>query len=495
LIYPHQLFRPHPAGVGADLTVLVEDPLFFKQYSFHAQKLVFHRASMKRLAAELSGLGAEVAYVEAHELEETGDIAKWLKKRKTKRVQVVEPWDDWLLTRLRVGLERERIAVGVIDDPHSMNSRELFNEIASKKPKVFFTEFYIQQRKRLGLMLDEEGKPVGGKWSFDAENRKKLPAEVRVPRMKRFGADEACVEANQYVARRFPEAWGEVAEFGYATSPEEAELQLKEFLDERLECFGIYEDSIDRDETFLFHSVLTPALNTGLLSPQQVVRAAMERFDRVPLNSLEGFVRQVIGWREYMKCAYTRFGREQRTKNYWEHQHAIPAAFYDATTGIEPVDTVIRRIRKFAYCHHIERLMILGNFMLLCEIHPDAIYRWFMEVFIDAYDWVMVPNVYGMSQYADGGRITTKPYISGSSYVRKMSNYKSGPWCEVWDGLYWRFVDKHRAFFAKNPRMSVMVAQCDRMGAKLDQHVAVADRFLAGLHGAAGGGVGGLTKR
>lgn len=483
LIYPHQLFRPQPAGVGADLMVLVEDPLFFRQYAFHAQKLVFHRASMKRLAAELSGLGAQVAYVEAHELEASGDVAGWLKKRKAKRVQLVEPWDDWLLSRLQSGLKRERIALDVIDDPHSLDSLEPFTEIAGKKAKVFFTEFYIQQRKRLGLLLDEDEKPVGGKWSFDVENRKKLPAGVKLPHVKRFGTDAACIDAAEYVRLRFSEAWGEVKGFAYATSPEEAEIQLKQFLDERLENFGVYEDSIDRDEAFLFHSVLTPALNTGLLSPQRVVRAAMERIDRVPLNSLEGFVRQVIGWREYMKCAYVQMGREQRTVNYWNHQHAMPGAFYDGTTGIEPVDTVIRRVRKFAYCHHIERLMTLGNFMLLCEIHPDAIYRWFMEVLIDAYDWVMVPNVYGMSQYADGGRITTKPYISGSSYVRKMSNFKSGPWCEVWDGLYWRFVDKHRAFFAKNPRMSVMVAQCDRMGAKLDQHRAVADRFLAGLHG------------
>ena len=482
LIYPHQLFRPHPAGVGADLTVLVEDPLFFRQYGFHAQKLVFHRASMKRLSAELSELGAKVAYVEAHELKSTGDIAGWLKKRKAKQVQLVEPWDDWLLSRLQSGLQRERIGLEVIDDPHSMDSMGAFTEIAGKKAKVFFTEFYIQQRKRLGLLLDEDDKPVGGKWSFDVENRKKLPAGVKVPNIKRFGKDAACVEAAEYVRLRFPEAWGEADGFAYATSPEEAEVQLKQFLDQRLENFGVYEDSIDRDEAFLFHSVLTPALNTGLLSPQRVVQAAMKRIDRVPLNSLEGFVRQVIGWREYMKCAYVQMGREQRTVNYWNHKHAMPAAFYDGTTGIEPVDTVIRRVSKFAYCHHIERLMILGNFMLLCEIHPDAIYRWFMEVFIDAYDWVMVPNVYGMSQYADGGRITTKPYISGSSYVRKMSNFKNGPWCEVWDGLYWRFVDKHREFFAKNPRMSVMVAQCERMGSKLDHHITIADQFLAGLH-------------
>ena len=482
LIYPHQLFRPHPADVGVDLRVLVEDPLFFSQYRFHKQKLVFHRTSMQRLVREFEDRGEKVAYVEAGELSETGDIGKWLKKRKVKSVNLVQPWDDWLLRRLTESLKQEKISLNVIEDPHAMNSGEIFNAIAEKKAKVFFTEFYIQQRKRLGILLDDEDKPVGGKWSFDTENRKKLPAGVKVPKLKRFGSSKDHREAVAYVEKQFPEAIGDIDCFAYATSPEEAEVGLQQFLDERLEQFGIYEDSIDRDEAFLFHSVLTPALNTGLLSPRQVVQAAVERMDRVPLNSLEGFVRQVIGWREYMKCAYMQIGRQQRTVNYWNHQHPMPAAFYDATTGIEPVDTVIRRVLKDAYCHHIERLMILGNFMLLCEIHPDAIYQWFMELFIDAYDWVMVPNVYGMSQYADGGRITTKPYISGSSYVKKMSNFKSGPWCEIWDGLYWRFVDKHRDFFAKNPRMAVMVSQCDRMGSKLDEHRRVADRFLVGLH-------------
>ena len=160
----------------------------------------------------------------------------------------------------------------------------------------------------------------------------------------------------------------------------------------------------------------------------------------------------------------------------------MPGSFYDGTTGIEPVDIVIRRVLKHAYCHHIERLMILGNFMLLCEIDPNAIYQWFMEFFIDAYDWVMVPNVYGMSQHADGGLITTKPYISGSSYVLKMSRFRKGNWCPIWDALYWRFIHKHQDFFAANPRMSVMTAQCRKMGTKLDGHLEAAEMFLEQLH-------------
>jgi deoxyribodipyrimidine photolyase-related protein len=182
-------------------------------------------------------------------------------------------------------------------------------------------------------------------------------------------------------------------------------------------------------------------LKRGFISPCEVVRAAIARDGQVPHDSLEGFVRRVVGWREYIHGFYRQFGRRQRTRNFWHLNQPMSKALYDGTTGIEPVDTVIRRVLQRAYGYHIARLMILGKFMLLCEIAPDAIHRWFMEFFIDAYDWVMVPNVYGMSQYADGDLITSKPYISGSSYIVKVSRFRKGPWCPVWDALYWRFID------------------------------------------------------
>ena len=191
-------------------------------------------------------------------------------------------------------------------------------------------------------------------------------------------------------------------------------------------------------------------LNIGLLTPQQVLDRTFEfsRTHTVPLASLEGFIRQVIGWREFMYCIYHAVGETQRRGNFWDCQRDLPASFYSADTGIPPVDRVIRRVMDLAYCHHIERLMVLGNFMLLCEVRPEQVYQWFMELFIDAYDWVMVPNVYGMSQYADGGLITTKPYISSSNYIRKMSDFSRGPWCAIWDGLFWRFVSRHKEVFA-----------------------------------------------
>ena len=248
--------------------------------------------------------------------------------------------------------------------------------------------------------------------------------------------------------------------------------------------FGAYEDAIVKNESILFHSVLTPALNVGLLTPQQIIDKTFELHKKLnfPLNSLEGFIRQIIGWREFMRAIYLRESVKQRTKNAMGFTRKIPKSFYDGTTGIEPIDQTIKKILETGYCHHIERLMVLGNFMQVCEFDPDEVYRWFMELFIDAYDWVMVPNIYGMSQYADGGMMTTKPYVSGSNYILKMSDYTKGPWCEVWDGLYWRYIDQHQELFAKNPRMSMIVNLVKKMEPqKLKTHRHKAEQFLSSL--------------
>lgn len=485
LIYPHQLFQQHPAVVNAAKVYLVEDPLLFRQYRFHCHKLMLHRASMQCYAAELRQAGHDVVHVQTHQLARSEDIAGILAADKVRQVQYCQLNDDWLQRRLAAGLQQHGIASAELTDPDFLTPLHVFDELSAKKKKWFFTDFYMSQRKRLHILVDEQDRPEGGKWSFDPENRSRLPKDCRVPEITwprtAGAATEILAETRRWVSAEFPAAPGNPADFHYPITRRQAVAALQDFLQQRFENFGLYEDAIHDRQTFLFHSVLTPALNTGLLSPREIVQQALQYADQVPLNSLEGFLRQVIGWREYMRGVYLHFGRRQRTANFWHHQRPLPKSFYDGTTGIEPVDTVIRRVLQHAYCHHIERLMILGSFMLLCEFSPDAVYQWFMELFIDAYDWVMVPNVYGMSQYADGGLITTKPYICGSAYVLKMSNFRKGPWCPVWDALYWRFVSQHSRLFAANPRMSMMARQCEKMGAKLQQHQKVADQFLQSL--------------
>ena len=219
--------------------------------------------------------------------------------------------------------------------------------------------------------------------------------------------DDFVPEAKITVELDFPNSIGVANTFNYPTNHVAAKKWLIDFIDSRLNQFGDFEDAMSAEQDVLFHSVLTPMLNIGLLSPKEAIDAALSRQSQVPINALEGFIRQVIGWREFMRLAYLKMGRQQQTSNFWGFSRAKPKSFYTGSTGIDPVDTVIQRILRTGYFHHIERLILLGSFMLLCEIHPDHVYRWFMENFIDAYDWIMVPNIYGMSQYAEGGKITT----------------------------------------------------------------------------------------
>ncbi|NBV04594.1 MAG: hypothetical protein EBS08_02875 [Cytophagia bacterium] len=245
-------------------------------------------------------------------------------------------------------------------------------------------------------------------------------------------------------------------------------------------------NAMDQRFSLLHHSGISPLLNNGLLHPEQVLAACLKASEqqKIPLSSTEGLVRQILGWREFVHGVYMHAGIRQRNGNFWGFERPMPQAFYTATTGIEPVDHCIRGVLNNAYNHHIERLMILSNFMLLCEIQPHAVYQWFMEMYIDAYDWVMVPNVYGMGQFADGGVLSTKPYISSSNYVLKMSNYRADKaWTEPWDALYWRFISSNKAYFLRNPRSAMMVRQWEKKPAALqEQLLQNAEDFLQNLH-------------
>jgi deoxyribodipyrimidine photolyase-related protein len=331
--------------------------------------------------------------------------------------------------------------------------------------------------------MDPYGKPRGGKWTFDTENRKKYPAKKIPPSIQFPDVDTYYEEAKQYVALNFPNNLGSLTEYSlYPSNFENTKAWLHQFFEQRFREFGVYEDAIVAENSILNHSVLTPMMNIGLITPKEIIDACLQYAEEnnVPINSTEGFVRQIIGWREFIRGIYESRGSEERTSNFWEFKKKIPVSFYDGTTGIPPIDQTIKKVLKTGYCHHIERLMVLGNFMMLCEFDPDEVYKWFMELFIDAYDWVMVPNVYGMSQFADGGLMATKPYISGSNYLMKMSNYKKGEWQTIWDGLFWRFMHTHRDFFLSNPRLGMLVRMFDKMPIEKQQkHLENGEIYLA----------------
>lgn len=483
LIFPHQLFAEHPALSAEREAVLVEDPLFFgdARYParFHRMKLVLHRASMKRYAAEALR-GRRVRYVDYAEAE-TGRLLKALAAEGIRELFIADPVDFMLEKRLTREAARHGLAIHWLPSPAFLNTRAEVDAFYADRARYHQTDFYIWQRKKHGLLLDGS-KPLGGRWTFDTENRQKLKVNVPVPAAPTAYANAYLDEARAYVRQRFPTNPGQIDDFIYPTHHAEASALLDAFLGHKLAQFGPYQDAITQRTSFVFHSLLSASINIGLLTPAQVVARTVDYFEQhpqTPLASVEGFLRQIVGWREFMRAVYVRAGVQQRTRNFWGQARPLDERWYAGTLGIPPVDDAIHKALRYAYNHHIERLMLVGNLMTLCNIHPDEVYRWFMEMFIDAYDWVMVPNVYGMSQYADGGLITTKPYISSSNYVRKMSDYKAGAWCDTWDSLYWRFVHQHEAFFRGNPRLSVMASHLDRLSAEaIAEHYARAEAFI-----------------
>jgi deoxyribodipyrimidine photolyase-related protein len=484
IIFPHQLFREHPAVMPGRIVYLVEEWLFFHQYRFHQQKLLLHRATMRMYTDYLIEQGYELRYIPATSVD--CDLRKLLvsiASEGIRELHYADVVDDWLQQRLVTGAVEQGIKLKEYPSPNFLEDPADVADFFDRRKSYKQTDFYIDRRKHHQILLDPAGKPVGGQWTYDVENRLKFPKDRSAPVVKLPGLNKYVREAQTYVSKNFGENYGSVqqpfAAGFYPTTYAEADAWLEDFLTVRFADFGAYEDALVLEETILHHSVLSPLLNIGLLSPRQIIDAALARVDQVPLNSLEGFIRQIMGWREFIRITYVRRGRNQRTQNYWGFTKKIPESFWNGTTGILPLDATIRKTIESGYCHHIERLMVAGNFMLLCEFDPDEVYRWFMEMFVDAYDWVMVPNVYAMSQFADGGGMCTKPYISGSNYLIKMSNFKKGDWQPIWDGLFWRFMHVHREFFLSNPRLGMLVRTFDKMAPeKQQQHLLAADRFL-----------------
>lgn len=492
LVLPHQLFEQHLDAAGGTVFVLIEHDLLYRQYAFHSHKLVLHRASMARFAGRLRARGYEVEVLSSDARRSSrSQLADCIRSRRPARVGWYDVVDDWLEQDLFAALDdagyRMR-AEDVVETPNFLTDRGQIDGWFGRNAARMH-DFYVWQRRRLDILIHGGG-PVGGKWSFDAENRKKLPLGYTPRTVRRFAhhpaaerqgtfdldalADDGGAAAREtpsevacaiaWVAKEFPHAPGDPHLFAWPTSAEEARKHLREFVRERLHDFGPYEDAISAEHPFIAHGLLTPALNIGLLDPREVVAAVLDGADEeTPLASVEGFIRQVVGWREYMRATYRTSGRTMRTSNRLNHRNELGDGWWDAGTGLAPVDLVISRVLDTGYAHHIERLMILGNAMSLLRIHPDSVYEWFMEMFIDAYDWVMVPNVYAMSQFAAGDAITTKPYISGSNYLKKMSDLPAGEWTAAWDGLYWSFIEDHREVFAANPRSRMVVSLLDAM--------------------------------
>ena len=458
ILYPNQLFKDL-SNFKDKKVLLIEEPLFFTQYEFHIQKLVLHRASMKFYANYLSQNGIDVEYFE----DET-----YLETYKNEEIYIYELFDNYLEKK-------------VYKNFSNITSLKNPNFINPKDSNKFMHNFYKNRRVELNIFM-ENGKPLHGKYSFDSENRKKLPKDIKVPPTLCY-ENEFIKEAKNY-CKKFKTVGILNNDFYYPNSFDEAKLQLEYFIKEKFENFGDYQDAITKDKQhhFLFHSNISSSLNIGLLSLDDVIATIINA--NAPYNAKEGFIRQIIGWREFMLRIYEDVGVKLRNSNFFEFSNSMPKEVLNANTGIDPLDDCIKKLNKSAYNHHIERLMILGNLFLLLEIKPNDVYEFFMRYYIDAYDWVMVGNVYGMSGFSDGGSITTKPYIASSNYILKMSDYKkSESWCEIVDALYWRFLYIHSSKFDKNPRMKMQINLLNKMDEqKLSKHLLIANDFLKKLN-------------
>ena len=488
VILGNHLFAPdrYLSGFIETPVFMCEDYGLCTHFKYHKHKIILFLSAMREYRDLLreSGFGVDYHQLERRDQKSFFDrVDSWVDDQNLNRLHVFEIEDHFFEKRFLEFAERKGLEVVVHQSPMFDVSRTEFQSYLESVKKPFMKTFYEKQRRQRQLLMTKSGHPLGGKFSFDNENRKKLPAKHMPPPLRFPEPGKHVKDVGHLVSRLFAEHPGELHNFWLPVTHGQASQWLKQFLDERLPCFGDFEDAISTRHDFVYHSVLTPMLNLGLLTPSQVLDDAFEVFhqsDRVPLNSMEGFVRQVIGWREFVRGIYHEFDEFQQSENFFDHQRRMTRHWYNGNTGVGPLDDCIKKAIHWGYNHHIERLMILSNMMLACELHPQQVYTWFMEMYVDSSDWVMGPNVFGMGQFSDGGLFATKPYTCGSNYILKMSDYGKGPWTTVVDGLFWRFIDRHREFYLSNPRMGFMVKTLDRMSAeKKEPLFKAAEQFIA----------------
>lgn len=467
LVLGNELFEDYSRLCPDENTLffMAEDLGLCTHFKYHKHKLILFLSAMRHYRDFI-----EKKYlVEYHELTEDNlkidyftKLKDCLTKNSIKKIITYDIEDKFFREKIKNFCLENKYSLEIVSSPGFVTTNKDFLIYRNNFKRLFFTDFYIWQRKRLKILVDDSGKPINGKWSFDRDNRKKLPKDYSNDRILEITKTKYVEEVSRLVQNFFLDHPGEVDNFYLPVTFEDSKLWLKNFLEERFDNFGPYEDAFESNKVFINHSILSPLLNIGLLTPDFVLREVLNFYQSENVNfaSVEGFVRQLVGWREFIRGVYNT---EDFEKNFFKHTRKLTDDWYSGTTGIEPLDDSIKKAQKYGYTHHIERLMIIGNIMLLSRIDPNEVNKWFMEMYVDSLDWVMVPNVYGMSQFADGGSFATKPYIAGSNYIRKMSHYGKGDWCEILDGLYWKFIEDNRELFESNQRMFMMVRLLDNM--------------------------------
>jgi len=470
IIYPTQLFILNDYLKTMDMIYIIEDPLYFTHKKFHKQKLVFHRASMKYYYDKIRIKYKNVYYIDFNKLD-YNEICNG------NNIYLYDPIDKPIINKLK------KYNITIYDTPAFLETRkdlEDYRDNYTNKTNYYHDNFYKYQRKRLNILMKPDERK---KWSFDKENRNPFDKSYNEPDIityKNKYIDEAKIYINKYFKNNF----GLIDDIYYPISHEEAINHLRKFILIKLRTFGKYQDGISSKVIFGSHSVLSPLLNIGLITPDIIITEIMNYYNenKDELITIEAFIRQLIGWRSYTRFIYHYHGEEMMEMNKLNHINKLPQSWYngDVNGRINIINDMILKVEKYAYLHHIERLMIMGNIGLLLQINPKELYNWFMICFIDSYEWVMVPNVFGMSQYSlTTINMMTRPYISSSNYIIKMSDYKKEDWFEKWDALYWYFIYTHKELLSKIYATAVQVKYLNNMNSeKLHNYLTLAKKMI-----------------
>ena len=436
----------------------------------HQQKIVLFLSAMRHFAQNLREHGLQVDYVQLDDPANTGsftsEVQRALSRHQATRLVLTEP-GEWRLQAMAESWSRKfDRPVDLRPDHRFFASKQRFQDWANGRRSWRMEHFYREMRRENQILMDGD-QPEGGAWNFDSENRKKLPTDASLPERLRFAPDSTTREVMALVAQRFGEHFGTLDTFSWPVTRAQALEALQDFIANALPWFGDYQDAMKAGETFLYHSLLAPALNLGLLSPREVCSAVEDawRAGRVPINAAEGFIRQILGWREYVRGVYWTMMPNYADANALGASRPLPGFYWTGRTDMRCLSEAIKSTRETAYSHHIQRLMITGNFALLAGIAPREIERWYLAVYADAVEWAEMPNTLGMAVFADGGKIASKPYASSGAYINRMSDFcegctydvkkKTGPKACPFNYLYWAFLIRNQAFYDKNPRMAM----------------------------------------
>ncbi len=478
---------------GCDVVLMVEVAEETTYVPHHKQKIAFILAAMRHFAQELREEGLSVDYVALDDPANTGsfsgELARAIARHRPDRVVVTEP-GEWRVRRMMDDWAQEfGLPVEIRDDDRFLCSRADFAAWADGRKSYRMEFFYREMRRRTGLLMEDDG-PVGGQWNFDAENRKRLPASLTLPPRGRTAPDTVTREVIALVAHRFRDHFGDLDGFGWAVTRTDALAALDHFIADALPSFGDYQDAMAEGEPFLFHALLSPYLNIGLLLPREVCLAAETayRAGKAPLNAVEGFIRQILGWREYVRGIYWLEMPAYAQTNALEADRPLPGFYWSGETAMNCLANAIADTRRNAYAHHIQRLMVTGNFALLAGIRPAEIEAWYLAVYADAFEWVELPNTHGMAIFADGGLLGSKPYAASGAYIDRMSDYcgscaydpkiKTGKGACPFNPLYWDFLIRNRDRLGNNPRMAMPYKNLARM---TPAHVATIRREAAAI--------------